>query len=92
MCKSIANSYYVLSSCMGIYGFSRGWRCQDNDLYGNKTFLGILNGICYMAPVYNVFPMMRTINRLQIDYQNLDKTKYKEQYTEICGGICNDTF
>lgn len=88
---SFAKTYYIFSGCMGVYGFSRGWRCKDNTLYADKAFMGILNGISYAAPIYNIFPLMRTCNRIQIEYQNLDKNKYETQYTEIGSFICHET-
>lgn len=75
---------------MGVYGFSREYRANQSDLTSNKFFCGLFNGILYAAPVLNIFPILRLFNRLEIEYKQLDKDKYKYEYTEITGE-CNDT-
>lgn len=52
---------------------------------------GLMNGIFYMIPPWNLHYATKLINRIGINKRNLDKTRYIEEYEEI-SGICNDTF
>lgn len=76
---------------MTAYGFSRGYRCREpSDLYSSKITSGIVNSTMYTAPGVNLFAFVKLINRLEIDYKKLDKSKHKESYRELVGE-CYDT-
>ena len=78
---------------MTAYGFNRGYRCEEfkNSLYTDKIFAGIINSTMYTAPGINLFPLYNLINRIEIDYRNLDKDKHSDNYRELVGK-CYDTY
>lgn len=92
--KIFKHGYTGFSIGMSAYGFSRGLRAQENDKYKplviEKFTKAFYNSIFYIAPVFNILPTVRLLNRLEIEYKNLKKDEYKENYTEICGE-CYDT-
>jgi len=79
---------------MGIYGYTRGFRSEyknnSKKLITEKLSGGLFNALFYAAPIVNLWPTLRLIDRLEIEYKNLDKTKYKGAYQELVGQ-CNDT-
>lgn len=90
----IGKTYFTFCSGMGIYGFTRGYRSnihKDREaLTAEKCINGIVNGICYAAPILNMGPTFRLLNRLEIEYKNLNKEEHKSNYEEFMG-MCNDT-
>lgn len=90
----LGKTYIAFCSGMGIYGFTRGYRSNiredKENLTAEKCLSGILNGICYAVPIANIGPTFRLINRLEIEYKNLNKEEHKSNYEEFIG-ICKDT-
>lgn len=93
------NSYFAktlfgFSSMMGVYGFSRGYRSLDHNgrepLSMDKVTHGFLNGLLYTAPIFNIIYVSRLINRIEIEYLDLNRDNYKSEYREIVGD-CMDT-
>lgn len=80
----------------GIYGFSRGFRSNDdynsNRFFTEKLFLGTLNSIIYLTPPYNIYYLAKVLNRLEIQKKSLNKSDYKDQYIEFFGGKCDSTW
>lgn len=80
---------------MGLYGSHRGYRSkshgEDNRLTIDKMTLGFINGIIYAAPIVNIWPTVKLLNRMEIEYKQLDKHLYKSNYEEVVG-VCEDTF
>lgn len=93
--KMFSRSLTTFCTCMGIYGFSRGYRSEQFDgscrLTTDKISSSIFNGMLYSIPVYNLLHFSRLLNRLEIEHKNLDKEKYKSEYKEI-NGECKSTF
>lgn len=83
--------YFGFSIGMGMYGFSRGYRCKENKLYSDKIVCGTLNSIFYSAPIINIFPLYRLINRIEVEKRQLDKNKYLDIYKEVFG-TCSSTY
>jgi hypothetical protein len=52
--------------------------------------MGFFNALMYSAPIFNIWPLARLVDRLEIQYNELDKTHYKESFTELVGE-CYDT-
>jgi len=90
----IGKTYFTFCASMGVYGFTRGYRStihKDREaLTAEKCVIGFINGICYVAPILNIGPTFRLLNRLEIEYKNLDKEQHKSNYEEYMG-ICKDT-
>ena len=90
----LGKAYATFCSGMGVYGFTRGYRSNihtnKEPLTAEKCVSGLLNGICYGAPIFNVGPMFRLLNRLEIEHKNLNKDEHKSNYQEFMG-VCNDT-
>jgi|Laugrespbdmm15sd_2_1035082.scaffolds.fasta_scaffold148235_1 hypothetical protein len=82
-------------TCMGMYGFSRGYRSEQNlhrhKLIVDKVSSSIVNGLLYSVPIYNLYHFSKLLNRLEIEYKNLDPEKFEIEYTEI-NGVCKSTF
>lgn len=80
---------------MGVYGSYRGYRAKSQSeghrLTIDKFSLGIINGIMYAAPIANIWPTVKLLNRMEIEYKQLDKSLYKSNYEEIVG-VCEETF
>jgi hypothetical protein len=80
---------------MGMYGFSRGYRSENNDdrhtLIIDKVSSSIVNGLLYSVPIYNLYYFSKLLNRLEIEYKNLDKEDFCIEYREI-NGVCKSTF
>lgn len=94
--------YGLFTFGMASYGFSRGYRANNNIEYrypdkkiyltSEKCVNGIMNSIFYAIPILNMGPLFRLINRLEIDYYKLDKENYIKNYQELAGiCICKDT-
>jgi hypothetical protein len=80
---------------MGLYGYTRGFRSTSSydkspRLTTQKLSMGFFNALLYSAPVYNLWPLARLVDRLEIDYNGLDKTQYKDAFIELVGE-CYDT-
>lgn len=90
----VGKTYATFCVGMGIYGFTRGYRSniyKDREsLTAEKYVSGLVNGICYAAPILNIGPTFRLLNRLEIETKNLNKEQHKSNYEEFMG-ICNDT-
>lgn len=86
-------SLITTSGVMGVYGFSRGYR--SNDIAGQPRLTmdrinnGFLNGVLYCTPLFNVVHFSRLLNRLEVEYLDLDPEMYKNEYREITG-VCKD--
>jgi hypothetical protein len=80
---------------MGLYGSYRGYKSKPQGEYHlltiDKFSRGFINGIMYAAPVANIWPTVKLLNRVEIEYKQLDKSLYKSNYEEIVG-VCEDTF
>lgn len=82
---------------MGIYGANRGYRASLASttvrpvLTTHKIANSVMNGLLYSIPMYNFVPLVRLLNRIEIDKSQLDKTLFCEQYTEFGGAILYDT-
>lgn len=91
------NSFLVLNTSLGIYGFSRGYRSgskyepNHEKLTSHKILGGTINSIFYMIPPWNLYYVTKLFNRMEIEYKNLDKGLYKSEYEDITGE-CKDTF
>jgi len=81
---------------MGLYGFTRGYRStplsetSSKRLITDKLHAGFFNTLMYSAPVVNLWPFVRLINRLEIEYNGLEKQHYKDSFKELVGD-CYDT-
>lgn len=79
---------------MGVYGFTRGYRSytckEDNNLISTKVVQGVINGVMYGTPIFNIWPTLRLLNRLEVKYKNLNKDNYKSNYEESFG-VCKET-
>lgn len=90
-------SFVVLNTSLGVYGFSRGYRAgskyepNHERLTSNKILGGTINSIFYMIPPWNIFYVTKLLNRIEIEYKNLDKSLYKSEYEDLIG-TCEDTF
>lgn len=92
--------YYSFCASMGLYGYTRGYRSTDDfnsknekfeRLTSDKIASGIINALYYATPIINTWPALRLINRIEIEYKDLDKNKYESSYTELTGK-CDETF
>lgn len=83
---------------MGMYGSSRGYRANRNSkvpqhqLLSTRIKSSIMNGLLYSIPIYNLNEFVRLLNRIEIGHKQLDKTLFREQYTEIDGSVLYETF
>lgn len=80
---------------MGMYGSSRGYRANkipDRQLLSIRIGSSIMNGLLYSIPIYNLNAFVRLLNRIEIEHKQLDKTQYRDQYTEFDGSVLYDTF
>lgn len=89
-----AKLYGTFCVGMGMYGFSRGFRAQYNQdkerLTSDKITNAAFNGLFYAAPIANIGPTIRLINRLEIEYKGLNASDYKDNYREFVGD-CEET-
>jgi hypothetical protein len=85
----------------GVYGISRGMRVEDAKFWTEKAISGFLVGCVYATPVFNIFPTIRLINRLESEYRGKsprttklfkERLEYYDEanYEEITG-FCYDT-
>ena len=90
----LGKAYISFCTGMGVYGFTRGYRSnihKDREsLTAEKCVSGLLNGICYGTPIFNIGPIFRLVNRLEIQHKSLNKEEHKSNYEEFMG-ICNET-
>jgi hypothetical protein len=88
-----SRAYTGFTLGMTAYGFNRGYRCEEykDALYLEKILAGVVNSTMYTAPGVNLFAFSKLINRIEIEYRNLDKTKHSDNYKELVGQ-CNHTF
>jgi hypothetical protein len=77
---------------MGLYGFTRGFRSETESkrLITDKLAAGFFNSLMYSAPIVNLWPLTRLVNRLEIDYNDLEKKQYQDSFRELVGD-CYDT-
>lgn len=79
---------------MGVYGFSRGYRSrvinEKERLISDKLTNAAFNGLFYAAPIANIGPTLRLINRLEIEHKGLNMNDYKDNYREFVGD-CEET-
>lgn len=76
---------------MGGYGFTRGYRAKViNDKEGltsDKITNATFNALFYAAPIANIGPTIRLINRLEIEHKGLNMNDYKDNYREFVGDV-----
>lgn len=96
-------SYIVASGIMGAYGFTRGVRAihhfdkrenvyiQSTTLIADRIVYGVVNGIMYTLPGWNIIALMRLANRMEIRIRNLNKSSFPFEYQEMFGGYCLST-
>lgn len=89
-------TFVFTNTSLGLYGFSRGYRSSstynvDNEkLTSNKILDGTINSIFYMIPPWNLYNVTKLLNRIEIEYRNLDKSLYNSEYEDLTGR-CTDT-
>jgi hypothetical protein len=94
--NKILKRYCIFTAFTGTYGFSRGYRVDNNmsprPMIGDRIKYGLVNGIYYMVFPYQINSILNLINRVYIDVNKLDKNSrnYIDNYEEI-GGYCLDT-
>ncbi len=94
----ITKIYCGFSAGMASYGFSRGYRSKSSYtevgaaeyLTADKIIHGLITSVEYAIPINNFIAFGRLVNRLEINYKQLDKKNFKRDYKEMFG-ICNDT-
>lgn len=81
-------------STMSVYGFTRGYRvqefCNKELLTSDKITNATINSLLYAVPIVNIVPIIKLINRLEIEHKRLQKDDYKSSYSEFVGN-CMDT-
>lgn len=89
---SFNKAYTTTTFALFSYGFSRGYRCQEykQEHHSVKISAGIVNSTAYVVPVLNFYPIWNLMNRITVNYFNLDQNKHKDNYKELVG-ICYDT-
>lgn len=82
-------------STIGAYGFYRGFRSkergEEHRLLMDRFTTGFANGLMYSAPFFNFVYISRLMNRLEIEYRELNPQDYTSEYKEI-NGYCMDTW
>jgi hypothetical protein len=69
---------------MFTYGFLRGVRAEYHDnLYSTRLVYSFMNGVYYGMCV--IHPVMRLMDRAQIEYQKLPPEKHERAYVETYG-------
>ena len=69
---------------MFTYGFARGMRAEYHDnFYSTRLVYSFMNGVHYGTCV--VYPLMRLLDRAQIEYQRLPPEKHTRAYVETYG-------
>jgi len=90
----LGKAFIGFSSMMGVYGFSRGYRSRDfsgkEPLTIDKFTHAFVNGLLYTVPPFNVVYISRFLNRIEIEYFDLNRDEYKSEYRETVGN-CSDT-
>jgi len=69
------------------YGFYRQWNSKleaATDRIGHRLVSSLANGAIYISP-FGLAKLFNQINRFDIEYNNLDKDKYKKAYEEAVG-------
>jgi hypothetical protein len=91
----LKKAFIGYTTYMSVYGFSRGYRSEDQSgrkkLLMNRINVGLLNGILYAVPPVNITHLVRLINRLEIENKGLNPRDYSFEYEEVYGE-CYDTF
>lgn len=97
----IEKCFFTFHVGMGIYGFTRGFRSNREhykDFNINRKLLlserfveGFMNASYYVVPFFNLFPLYRLVNRVEISIRGLKKEDYKNYYKEPLSGYCFDT-
>ena len=96
-----SRSLTTFCTCMGMYGFSRGYRSEQFDgrhkmitrhkLTTDRITTSVLNGMLYSVPIFNLYYVSKLLNRLEIEHRNLDPKEFPSEYREI-DGECKSTF
>lgn len=69
------------------YGFYRQWNSKleaPTDRIGHRMAFSFANGVIYTSP-FGVTKLFNQVNRFDIEYNKLDKEKYKKAYEESFG-------
>ena len=69
------------------YGFYRQWNSKLEapiDRIGHRFAFSLANGIIYTSPL-GISKLFNQVNRFDIEYNKLDKEKYKKAYEELMG-------
>lgn len=94
MTSHFAKALMGFCSTMSVYGFSRGYRAHlinDKELLtSDKIANATINSLLYAVPIVNIVPIIKLINRLEIEHKRLHKDDYKSSYSEFVGN-CMDT-
>lgn len=97
--NKLLNSYLLFNVNFGIYGFIRGVNCvecENNQLFTqsllNKLGMGLYNSIFYAMPIFNIYPLSKLSNRLEIHFRELDPNIYKSAYEEFVGINMNTVY
>jgi len=92
MTSHFAKALIGFCSTMSVYGFTRGYRVQYNKelLTSDKIANATINSLLYAVPIVNIVPIIKLINRLEIEHKRLHKDDYKSSYSEFVGN-CMDT-
>lgn len=79
--------YSTFCISMGMYGINRGYRSvkDTNKLTLEKTGYSIMNGLLYVTPICNTVPLIRLLNRIEIEYYGFEKHLFEKEYTEFRG-------
>ena len=88
-----SRSLTMFCTCMGMYGFSRGYRSENFDgrdklttkLTTTRITTSIINGVLYSAPIFNLYYFSKLLNRLEIEHKQLDPKEFPSEYREIDG-------
>lgn len=91
----LRKAFIGYTSYMSVYGFSRGYRSEyrseKKELLMNRIKVGLLNGMLYAIPIWNVCHLVKLVNRIEIHNKCLNPRDYSAEYQEV-SGECYDTF
>lgn len=102
----ISKAFWTFNFTFGAYGFTRGFRTNNDQsfirsitqdtsqrkmLLSERVFEGSINSIIYFSPFWNLYPLYRLFNRLEISIRGLNKDDYISYYKEPLSGYCFDT-
>ena len=63
-----------------MYGTSRGYSSVKDTKKLALEKLVIVNGLMYATPICNMISFIRLLNRVEIEYYDLDKTYFGTEY------------